>query len=117
MFFTRDVCNMAYDATGIKAFKKYEETHQKLDDVRNTRLKEISAVLNKSAKLSKKERDEAGEYILDATLNEAWGYAHKSVFKDIGEYIKHVAKLDETHRNAEKEMRTASMRSLRPSRR
>lgn len=83
---------MAYDATGIKAFKKYEETHQKLDDVRNTRLKEISAVLNKSAKLSKKERDEAGEYILDATLNE-------------------------THRNAEKEMRTASMRSLRPSRR
>lgn len=105
LFFTRDICNMAYDATGIKAFKKYEETHQKLDDVRNTRLKEISAVLNKSSKFPKKEREVAGEYILDATLNEAWGYAHKSVFKDVGEYIKHVAKLDETHRKAEQTMR------------
>lgn len=105
LFFTRDICNMAYDATGIKAFKKLEETHQKLDDVRNTRMKEISAVLNKSSKLPKKEREVVGEYILDATLNEAWGYAHKSVFKDVGEYIKHVAKLDETHRKAEQTMR------------
>ena len=104
-FFTRDVCNMAYDATGIKAFKKLAETHEKINTIRNEQLKTVSAVLNKKARLPANEQQVVNDYILDATLHEAWGYAHKSVFKTVSDYIQHVAKLDDAHRKAETEMR------------
>ena len=77
---------MAYDATGIKAFRDWGEAHEKINTLRNEFLKDASDISNKVAALPKDQRDVVNEYLKDAVLKGAWGYWHKTVFKDEAAY-------------------------------
>ena len=84
--FTRDIIKMAVDATGIKAFEKWGEAHEQINKLRNELLEDAAQISNKFARMNKADRDVANEYIKDAVLRGAWGYAHPSVFKTQDDY-------------------------------
>ena len=102
--FTKDVLDMAYKKTGIKAFKDYGEAYEGVDAFRNEIMQKVARVARDFGKLEKASQKNVNEFIANAVVDGAWGYADPSHFKSQQDYDKWKSELTDSEKDAEAKM-------------